>query len=310
MRIAFFGLPLAAILLRGDGHTIVYAGICREEAIGTRRLKRLLGAKNVDVKPNLSGSALEKIEKKVRAAKPDILVSWFWTTLLPAKIVAIAPMGGFGVHPSLLPRHRGPDPYFWAIDSGDAVTGVTAHRIAAEYDTGAILGQRMLRIDPEWNAWTLAKKLDRPSLGLLRDTAKAFANGTPPADIAQDDARATQAPAPDDTVLEIDWNQTSERIERRIRAASPFPGAYTFFGDEAITITEVSPALSYPKALAPGEAAVVAFGERRRAVIRTSDGALELRAGRGGENGDYELDAPALAELVDALQEGTAETED
>ncbi len=136
-----------------------------------RRLKRLLAGRPVELKPDVN--ARRTIEL-VRAAAPELIVSWFWTTKLPEKLIALAP--AFGVHPSLLPRHRGPDPYFWAIDCGDAVTGVTAHRIAGEYDTGAILAQRELGIDPAWSAWTLARKLDRPSLALLlRETARARA---------------------------------------------------------------------------------------------------------------------------------------
>ena len=69
-------------------------------------------------------------------------------------VLEVAPLGAIGVHPSLLPRHRGPDPYFWAIESGDLETGVTAHRLEEEYDTGAILAQRRLAIDASWNSWT------------------------------------------------------------------------------------------------------------------------------------------------------------
>jgi methionyl-tRNA formyltransferase len=299
VRIAFFGLPLGALLLQRDGHTIVHAAICRPGAIGTRRLVRALGEDKVDVKPNVETAVFAR---KLKKAKPDIVVSWFWTTRLPMSVVSLAPLGGFGVHPSLLPRHRGPDPYFWAIDAGDTVTGVTAHRIAEGYDTGAILGQRMLRIDPEWSAWTLAKQLDRPSLALLREIAGAFARGAPPPDIAQDDTKATLAPAPDDALLEIDWTQSSARIERRVLAASPYPGAYTFLGDEEVTVTRVEPADAFPKALAPGEAAIVGSGPSARAIVRTGDGALELLAGRGGEEGDYDLDRHAFCELIDALK--------
>src|SRR3954468_19887327 len=92
-------------------------------------------------------------------------------------VIEAAPRGGIGVHPSLLPRHRGPDPTYWAIASGDEVTGVTVHRIEADYDTGAILAQEPLRIDPAWNAWNLARALDRPSLRLLRATVARFARG-------------------------------------------------------------------------------------------------------------------------------------
>ena len=296
MRIAFFGLPLAACLLHRDGHEIVYAALSRP-SVGTRRLKRLLAGRPVELKPDVN--ARRTIEL-VRSVAPELVVSWFWTTKLPAELVAVAPKGGFGVHPSLLPRHRGPDPYFWAIDAGDKTTGVTAHRIAGEYDTGAILAQREVAIDSTWTAWDLARALDRPSLALLRSLARDLGKEESP----QDEAAATLAPAPADDELEIDWTWTSARIARRIRAASPWPGAWTFFGDEPVTITRAVPAERFPRALLPGEAAV----EEGVAVVRTKDGALALLAGRmdaAEEEEPYELDAGDLAALVREMS-GTA----
>jgi methionyl-tRNA formyltransferase len=276
MRVAFFGLPLAALLLARDGHEVVYAGVCRKEAVGVRRLKRTIGAARVEMRPDLSRDATVA---RVREARPDLVVSWFWTTKIPMRIVDLAPLGGFGVHPSLLPRHRGPDPYFWAIEAGDTETGVTAHRLAAEYDTGAILGKRALAIDPEWSAWTLAKRLDRPSLALLCETARAFASAHPPPEEAQDDARATSAPEPDEAMLEIRWTWPTEKLLRRVRALAPWPGAYTDIGGEEIAVVRARAAERFPRALAPGEAVV----QDGTAIVRTSDGAIELLEGRAGE---------------------------
>jgi methionyl-tRNA formyltransferase len=294
MRIAFVGLPLAALLLRADGHEIVWAGICRKGAIGTRRLARAIGRDNVAIVPDLSRAA-----KGVSARAPDLVVSWFWTRKVPASFRAVAPRGAIGVHPSLLPRHRGPDPYFWTVLAGDAVTGVTAHELEDEYDTGAILARRELAIDPSWSAWRLAKRLDRPSLALLRETVRAYAQGTPPTPTAQDEALATEAPQPSDEDLEIRWTEDAAPIARRVRAASPWPGAFTAIGEHEVILTEVRVASSDPRtiaALLPGEAVVRADGI---AIVRAGDGAVELVRGRIEEgDGERELDAPALAALV------------
>jgi len=292
VRIAFVGLPLAALLLRADGHEIVWAGICRREAIGTRRLRRAIGASNVSILPDLA-----RLSKVVLERAPDLVVSWFWTRKIPASFLSIAPLGAIGVHPSLLPRHRGPDPYFWAIDAGDAVTGVTAHVLDVEYDTGAVLAQRELAIDPSWNAWRLAKKLDRPSLALLRDTVKAYAAGTPPRPLPQDEALATEAAQPTDDELEIRWTSSAAQIERRVRAASPWPGAFTAIGDLSVTLTRVRATTNHPRALAPGEAIVREDGI---AIVRAGDTAIELLGGRSDDDDDEEreLDAASLAALV------------
>src|SRR5258708_984694 len=99
MKIAFVGLPLAAVLLRADGHEIVWAGICRKEAIGTRRLTRAIGRENVAIVPDLA-----RVAAAVRERSPDLVVSWFWTRKVPASFRAVARLGAIGVHPSLLPR--------------------------------------------------------------------------------------------------------------------------------------------------------------------------------------------------------------
>lgn len=291
MRIAFVGLPLAALLLARDGHEIVWAGVCRRGAIGTRRLIRRLGPEAVAIVPDLSRCA-----DAIRARAPELFVSWFWTRKIPRAVRAIAPLGAIGVHPSLLPRHRGPDPTFWAIDAGDAETGVTAHVLDDDYDTGAILAQRAIAIDPTWSAWTLAKRLDRPSLAVLRETVLAFARGAPPTPRPQDERIATEAPEPGDDLLEIGWGAPAEQIARRVRAASPWPGAFTTIGEAVLTVTRARATANVPSALAPGEACVRADGV---AVVRAGDAGVELLAGRvERDDGELELDASGVAALV------------
>ncbi|MFO0679070.1 MAG: formyltransferase family protein [Polyangiaceae bacterium] len=306
MRIAFFGLPIAALLLHHDGHTLVHAAICRPGANGTRRLRTRLGASRVSSKPVLTKSFVEGLRREA----PDLVVSWFWTTLLPKEVLDLAPLGTVGVHPSLLPALRGPDPYFWAIDSGLTTTGVTAHVLAESYDTGDVFATRELAIDPGWNAWTLAKRMDRPSLSLLRDVVGRFAREGRPTPRVQDHALATEAPEPNDDDLEIRWSWTSDRIARRVRAAAPWPGAFTELGDVVVTLTEVAPTRAYPGVLEPGEAAVVTRDGRTRALVRTGDGALELVRGRvDDDDGERDLDADAFVALVKGATEGASDAD-
>jgi methionyl-tRNA formyltransferase len=192
-----------------------------------------------------------------------------------------------------LPRHRGPDPYFWAIESGDAETGVTAHRLDDEYDTGPILAQRRLPIDPSWNAWMLARRLDRPSLGLLREIVSAFKERRAPSERPQMEDGATLAPEPDDQLLAISWQDEAGQIARRIRAASPWPGAFTQIGDHLVILTSARITTDFPRALVTGEGAVRPDGV---AVVRAADVAIELIAGR--DDADRPLDTDALAEVV------------
>jgi methionyl-tRNA formyltransferase len=272
LRIAFFGLPLAALLLARDGHDVVLAALSRSDTVGLRRARRVFGPDRLLVKPGARDPALLA---RVSDLAPDLLVSWFWTTRLPMDLVRAARLGGIGAHPSLLPRHRGPDPTYWAIASGDGETGVTVHRIEAEYDTGAILAQERLRIDPTWNAWQLARALDRPSLRLLRATALRFARGEDVAGVPQDPAAATLAPVPDDAACAIRWARPTAEILRLVRALAPAPGAWTEVLGALVTVIEAAPADAFPAALVPGEGAAVGG----RAVVRTGDGAIVLLRG-------------------------------
>jgi methionyl-tRNA formyltransferase len=293
VRVAFFGLPIAALLLAQDGHSIVYAGACRP-APGFRRLRERVAPGRTTLRPNLKDPA---VIGEVRAASPQIIVSWFWTTRLPPSILSIAP--GVGVHPSLLPRHRGPDPYFWAIDCGDETTGVTAHELDEAYDTGAVIARRELRLNPSWDAWRLARALDRPSLALLREVVRAYDEGLPLAPAAQDERAATAAPEPSDDELAIRWSWPASRIERRVRAAATWPGAWTEIGSHFVTLLRVQPTEDFPRALAPGEAAVRSDGT---AVVRAGEGAVELLVGRSDED-DAPLSRLDLARLVEAARQ-------
>ena len=287
MRIAFFGLPLAAVLLARDGHELVYAGLV--PGIGARRVRTRVLEGRVSEMPEL---ASERVVAAIREARPELLVSWFWTRPVPPSVLAIAP--AVGVHPSLLPRHRGPDPYFWAIDAGDETTGVTAHRLDVAYDTGPILAQRTLRIDPRWDAWKLARALDRPSLALLREVVGAYAAGRPPTAVTQDEAGATAAPRPSEEDLAVQWSWPAAHIERRVRAAAPWPGVWTEIGEEIVVLVRARATQDFPRALTPGEAAVRADGV---AVVRAGEDAVELLEGRSDED-DGPLDADDFARIV------------
>ncbi len=286
MKIAFFGLPLAAYLLTLDGHELVLASLSRKGAPGGRRVRALLGDDRVLARPRLDAAFVARLSD----LRPDLVVSWFWTQKIPPAVVRLAPLGAFGVHPSLLPRHRGPDPTTWTILRGDAQAGVTAHLIAPEYDTGAILASRTIAVQPTWTSWQLARALDRPSLALLREVCARFARGDAPSAAPQEESLATEAPflEPDETA--IDWSRSAAEVERFVRALSPSPGAATFVGDDPIVLTRVR-VVAAPRLLeAPGEAMV----EAGRVLIRAADGAVEVLA---AEREGHPLTAAQVSQL-------------
>jgi len=270
-RIAYVGLPLGALLLERDGHDLVWIGLPRKDSLGTRRARRVFGER-VAVTPKLDASTLAA----VRGRGADYLVSWFWTKRVPPAWLRAFGERTLGVHPSLLPRHRGPDPIFWAIDAGDRETGVTAHRLEEAYDVGAVLGRRSIPIDDHVNGWGLAKRLDRPSLALLRELLGRVRGGETLEAMAQDETLATEALALEDEDLAVVWSWDAERILRRIRAAAPWPGAWTEIGGEVVTLVRARVVDEAPRALAPGEAWV----EAARVCVKAGRGGVEIVAAR------------------------------
>lgn len=294
LRIAFFGLPLAGYLLSRDGHDVRFAALSPIAAPGLRRLKRALGPERV-LEAAALGAALEtQVEARLALEKPDLVVSWFFTRKLPARWLEAARCGGIGVHPSLLPRHRGPNPYFWAIDSGDIETGVSVHVLTPEYDEGDVLAVKRAVIGVK-NAWQLARALDRPSLAALREVVAQFASGAPPHPTPQDESAVTWAPEPDAALLRADFRQASERVLRRIRALSPVPGLALEIEGLCLTVTHATLASAFPAALLPGEAGI----SDGRLVLRTGDAAVLVeRAIVEEEDDEHELRGAALGTRV------------
>jgi len=300
VKIAFFGLPLAALLLHADGHAIELAVLSPIDAPGRRRLRRTLGDASV-VDALAHQKRLDaRVDNMLSARDFDVLVSWFWTRKLPLRWLQKGRHRPMGVHPSLLPRHRGPNPFFWAIDSGDERTGVSVHVLEAEYDTGDVLARRELTVG-ERNAWQLARALDRPSLSLLRDVVARLARGETLVAEPQDEAQASWAREPDAELLRVDFGWTTERVLRRVRALSPVPGLALELEGQSFFVTGAERATHYPTALAAGEAAAVGSA-RDELVIRTGDGAIRVKSAVAGVSGGLpegtSLPVSALAELV------------
>lgn len=280
LRLLYLGLPLGALYLQHDGFTLAACGISRPDAPGMWRLRKKLHGAPLLERPNLDR---REVLSRLAATRPDVVVSWFWTRRIPRAALDLAAHGGLNVHPSLLPRHRGADPYFWTLRHRDAVTGVTVHRVDEQYDTGPIMLQRKVIVPPGADAWRLAKRLDLPSLEALRDTLRALRDGAPLGAVPQDPAHATDAPAPTDDDCEIRWDQPAAEVLALIRAASPEPGAFTAVGDDSVVILDAE--------VTPRPVATLIHGEcvrdRGAVFITCGDGmALRLLRARADEDGD------------------------
>jgi methionyl-tRNA formyltransferase len=273
IRIAFLGLPLGALRLSAAGFTPCAVLLGHPDAPGARRVRRRLGAAGTLVlgRPDLGDAG---VVRALASLEPDVLLSWFWPFRIPETVLRLAPRGAFGVHPSLLPALRGPDPYFWAIYNGLSETGITLHRLARDYDTGDLVSAERVAIAPTDTGHSLARKLDRPSLALLVRCAERLAAGEDLAGTPQDEGAASEAPRPDDALLDVDWHEPAEQIERLVRAAAPFPAASAELGDEIVELLEVRAfGGKLPRALEPADAVLSDEG----VVVATGAGGLLVR---------------------------------
>lgn len=109
------------------------------------------------------------------AARPDLIVTFHFDGILAPETIALARLGGINLHPSLLPRHRGPIPAFWALLEGGA--GVSVHRLAPRIDAGEVLVQRAVELPPGLSALKAAHRLHLAGVPLLEEVIARFAAG-------------------------------------------------------------------------------------------------------------------------------------
>ena len=158
--------------------------------------------------------------------KPDLIVVTAFGQILPASVLELPPHGCLNVHTSLLPRHRGAAPIQWAILEGDIETGVTIMQMDEGLDTGAIVAMERTAIDPADNAQTLHDRLAEMGAKLLVKSLPGYLSGELQPR-PQPEEGATYARKTNKTDGWIDWSEPASVLLRRVRAFTPWPGAFT-----------------------------------------------------------------------------------
>jgi methionyl-tRNA formyltransferase len=133
---------------------------------------------------------------RLRALAPDLIVAAAYMQILKPPVIALPPLGCLNVHPSLLPRYRGPAPLYWALKNREPATGVTIHYMDDGIDTGDIVVQESFPIGPGDDQWRLRAKLAATGARLLAKTVRRLAAGEALPRQAQDHAQATYFPMP------------------------------------------------------------------------------------------------------------------
>lgn len=209
-----------------------------------------------------------EISQEISDLKPDIAVLVAYGRIISQAIIDLFPMGIVNIHPSLLPKYRGPTPIESAILNGDSQTGVSIMRLSAGMDDGPVYAQKIIDLDND-TKMDLYEKITRVSTDLFFDIFPGILDGsiTP---TCQDDSQATYSKLIDKKDGLIDWKKPAEQIEHEIRAYAHWPQSKTTFAgiDVVICDARINPETTLP----PGKLSY----DKKQLLIGTATSALAI----------------------------------
>lgn len=286
MSVLYFGDPRGALALLDRGVSI--SGVVHGRRGGpgwAALLSRVAGVPRW-LLPDLGSAA---VVEALAACKPRLIVACFYPRRIPPAVLALAP--GINVHPSDLPRWRGPDPCAWSIRAGDAESAICIHWLTEGLDEGDVLLREPVVIGPRETGGGLAERLEARGAELCAEVAVRWLAGevlpaTPQV------GTPTWAPLVAEAAWEIDWSQSAVEVDRLVRAASPEPGAFSGLGDELLVVVR---AAAVEAGGFEGLAAGTPFVRDGQFFLRCGEGALRLDRVRLGRRA---LSGRALAALL------------
>ncbi len=271
---ASFSLPALRVLLE-EGYEVVAVVTTPDRPAGRSRRIRPGPVKAFALENGLPLWQPETLRtpdtwERLRALSPQVIVVAAYGEILRPEVLALPPRGCLNLHPSLLPRWRGPSPVAAAILAGDRETGVTLMQMDAGMDSGPILAQEVLPLSGQERQGELSARLAEMGADLLRRTLPAWLAGKI-APQPQEEGRATYCRPLRREDGRVDWTRPAAHIERMVRAYDPWPGTYTFLHGRRLHIwraTARPETLPFP----PGTAHL----DGRRLLVTTGEGSLSL----------------------------------
>jgi methionyl-tRNA formyltransferase len=267
MRLVFCGTPQFAIptlqQLLAAGHAIELVVTQPDRVRGRDQEPSPPPVKALAMEVGLPVVQPEKIKNnpelrvRLETINPDAIIVVAYGRIIPEWMLNLPRWGNINLHASLLPKYRGAAPIQWAIANGEKVTGATTMRLDQGLDTGNILLQRSLPIEPDQTAEQLFPLLAQDGAGLMLETLAGLEAGTIQP-IPQDNAGASLAPILEREDALIDFARPGGEIYNRWRGFQPWPGAYSFFRGKKLTVHRLHPSGS--TAALPGE--MVVEGDR------------------------------------------------
>ncbi len=279
MRLVFAGTPEPALpslrrLLSSPRHEVI-AVLTRPDAAAGRRgtptpspvAQLALDAGVPVLRPARPNSP--EFVAELAALAPDCCAVVAYGALLGDALLGVPAHGWVNLHFSLLPAWRGAAPVQAAIAAGDTVTGATTFQIEPSLDSGPVYGVVTETITPRDTAGDLLARLADSGAGLLEATMDGIADGTLSA-VPQPTEGISVAPKITVEDARVRWDLPAHVVDRRVRAVTPNPGAWTMIGEQRVKIGPVT--VAERSDLAPGQLGI----EKKRVLVGTGTDAVEL----------------------------------
>ena len=168
--------------------------------------------------------------------KPDLLLVVSFGLIIPRWFLEVPSIGAINVHPSLLPKYRGPAPIQWAVRNGEPETGVTIIKMGERMDAGDILYQERYQIGASEDAKGLSERLSERTAQILPDFLSGIETNGLPQGVPQREEDATYTPMITREMGLISWSADRNEIVRQVRALVVWPTAYTFLDGKLLKV--------------------------------------------------------------------------
>jgi methionyl-tRNA formyltransferase len=166
----------------------------------------------------------------------DLAILAFVPYIVPPQVFSVPRWGSICFHPSLLPKYRGASAINWALIKGESVTGITLFWVDKGIDTGPILLQKKVQVDPDDTTGSLYfNKIFPLGIEAIGEAVDLINKGDPPR-IVQDEAKATYDPPCRDEHARIEWSKPAQEVYNLIRGCDPQPGAHTTYNGKMVRI--------------------------------------------------------------------------
>lgn len=213
-----------------------------DQKIGRKQELQKTSVRILAEKNNLPVFVPEKLDdaavKELKKISPDLIITAAYGKIIPQKVLDIPKFGALNVHPSLLPKFRGPSPIQNVLLAGEKETGTTIMLMDAGMDSGDILSQKKIAIESEEKLPELSQKLARLSAKLLSETLPLWLEEKIKPQ-KQTESAATFCQLISRQEGKINWHEEAQKIYNKYRAFYPWPGVFTIWNGKRIKLNKI-----------------------------------------------------------------------